>query len=132
MWRCISVECFPQGRKVFSSCTDDHVENHLQTLLNGLTAHQGDLGAAVVADAGGLLSTWTAIHAASESSTGAKTTTQDQKRVARLGLQLELFKNLLTIALNFPRQPEKLPLFMQQSLLEDHPVLPPEPAPPVP
>lgn len=124
------LHCFPQGRAIFGSCTDDKVENHLQTLLNGVTAHQGDLGAPVVADVGGLLSTWTAIYAASESSTGAKTTTEAGKKTARLNLQLELFKNLLTIALNFPRQPEKLPLYMQQSLLEDHPQQPDEPTPP--
>ena len=44
------LECFQQGRAVFGSCTDDHVENHLQTLLNGSTAHQADLGAPVVAE----------------------------------------------------------------------------------
>ncbi len=49
------TECFPQGRTVFGDCTDDAVENHLQTLIVALTAHQADLGAAVVADASGLL-----------------------------------------------------------------------------
>ena len=124
------LQCFPQGRGVFNQCTDDHLENLLQTLLNGVTAHQADLGAPVVADVGGLLSTWLAVYAASESSTGAKTTTQEGKKQARLNLQLELFKNLLTVALNFPRLPEKLPLYMQQSLLEDHPQQPDEPTPP--
>jgi hypothetical protein len=41
----------------------------------------------------------------------------------------ELFLNLLEIAKNFPRQTEKLDLYMQQSLLEDHPAAPPEPPP---
>ncbi len=72
------------------------------------------------------------MYAASETSSGAKTTTEEGKRNARLGLQLELFKNLLTLALNFPRQPEKLDLYMQQSLLEDHPHQPPAPPPPGP
>ena len=125
------TECFPQGRTVFTSCTDDHVENHLQALINGLTAHQAQLGAPVVADAGGLLSTWMSIYGASESSSGAKTTTEAGKKTTRLNLQLELFKNLLTIALNFARQPEKLDLYMRQSLLEDHPRTT-TPAPPAP
>jgi hypothetical protein len=124
------IECFPQGRKVFSACTDDHVDNHLQTMINGVTAHQADLGAAVVTEASGLLTSWNAIYNASEASTGAKVTTQDQKNAARSALQLELFKNLLIIAENFPRQPEKLALYMQQSLLEDHPAQPEEPTPP--
>lgn len=124
------AECFPQGRTVFIKCTDDRVENHLQTLINGLNAHVAQLGAQPAADATGLLSTWLAVYGASESSTAAKTTTQEGKKNARLGLQLELFKNLLTIALNFPRQPAQLALFMQQSLLEDHPAAPaPPPGP---
>lgn len=126
------VECFPQGRGIFNQCTDDLVENHLQTMLNGVTAHQADLGPQVVADAAGLISTWLAIYGASESSTAAKTTTEEGKRAARLGLQKELYFNLLTIGLNFPRQPEKLALYMQQSLLEDHPAQPPVPPPPGP
>ncbi len=69
------------------------------------------------------------MYGASESSTAAKTTTQEGKAAARLNLQLELFKNLLTLALNFPRQPAKLALHLQQSLLED-PAAPPAPPPP--
>lgn len=127
------AECFPQGRAVFSSCTDDMVANHLAAMRNGLMNHQGDLGAPVVGDANGLLSTWTVVYAASESSTGSKTTTEAGKAAARQNLQLELFKNLLTIALNFPRQPDSLALYMQQSLLEDHPQQPPAPpTPPTP
>ena len=38
-----------------------------------------------------------------------------------MNLQLELFKNLLTLGLNFARQPEKLSLYMRQDLLETHP-----------
>lgn len=125
-----ALECFPQGRAIFTSCTDDHLENHLQTLLTGVTAHQADLGVPLVGNVSGLLSTWIAIHAASESATGAKTTTQEGKAQARLNLQLELFYNLLEIAKAFPRQPEKLDLFMQQSLLEDHPTEEPEPPTP--
>ena len=46
-------------------------------------------------------------------------------------MQLELFKNLLTLALNFARQSEQLDLYMQQNLLEDHPQQQP-PTPPGP
>ena len=124
------TECFPQGRKVFSDCTDDKVSAHLQTLIDGVTAHEPDLGAGPVADVNGLLSTWLVVYDASELSTGAKTTTQEAMRMARQNLQLELFKNLLTIALNHPRLPNDLNLFMQQALLLDHPAAAPEPTPP--
>jgi hypothetical protein len=129
------AEGFPQGRKVFSDCTDDKVANHLQTLINGVTAHQAQLGAQVVTDATALLTGWNAVYAPSETASGAKSTTEVAKSAARGALQLELFKNLLTIALNNPRLPEKLDDYMQQSLLEDHPVTPatpPSPPPPGP
>jgi urease gamma subunit len=126
------AECFPQGRSIFTTCTDDHVQTHLQTMLNGVTAHQADLGAQVVSDASGLLSTWITIHAASESSTGAKASTQEARRLARENLQLELFKNLLTLAMNYPRETDKVGVYMQQYLLEDHPAAPEPPTPPAP
>lgn len=73
------VECFPQGRSAFDRCIDDQVENYLQTLLDGLTAHQADLGPQVVGNASGLLSSWMAMYAANESRSGAKTTTEEGK-----------------------------------------------------
>lgn len=42
-----------------------------------------------------------------------------------------LFLNLVKLMEMFPRQPEKLPLYMNQSLLEN-PSSPPPPAPPAP
>lgn len=115
------TNCFPQGRTIFSTCTDDLMSPHLQALSNWLSAHQPDLGPQPANDAGGLLSTWTALYAASESSTAAKASTEEARRAARANLQLELFKNLLAIAAVYARQPEQISLFMQQSLLEDHP-----------
>jgi hypothetical protein len=133
------VECFPHGRKVFSDISDDKLVFELQTLINGVTAHAADLGAPVVAGAEGLLTGWVAVYAPSETATGAKATTQTAKNAARAALQLELFKNLLTIALKFPRQPAQLDVFMQSDLLADHPSAPvsapapaPAPAPPGP
>lgn len=126
------AECFPQGRKVFSDATDDLITNHLQTLINGVAAHTAQLGAPVVTDATALLTAWTAVYTTSESSGGAKATTQAAKNAARAALQLELFKNLLTLALTFPRQPAQLDVYMQQALLEDHPIAPTPPTPPAP
>jgi hypothetical protein len=65
------------------------------------------------------------------SSTGGKTTTQEGKKLARENLQWMLFLCLLKLAEMFPRQPEKLALYMQQHLLEN-PESPEEPEPPVP
>ena len=125
-----TAQCLPQGRTVFSDCTNDTVANHLQTLVNGVTALQAQLGAPVVTEATGLLTAWTAVYTTSESSGGAKRSPEAARKSARENLQLEWFKNLLTLALNFPRQPEQLGLYMQQGLLEDHPIKPAALAPP--
>ena len=116
----VVTECFPFGRTVFAKSTDDCLKGHLESMINGLTAHEADLGADVVAEAGGLLSTWEAVWQASEESSGAKTSTQKDLQAARANLQQELFVNLLLIGVQFPRQPEKLRLYMQQSLLKKH------------
>lgn len=126
------VQCFPHGRSIFSSTTDDEMANHLQTLINGVTALTPPLDLQVQLDAQALLPDWTAVFQPSESATGAKTNTMAGKKAARMALQLELFKNLLTLALSFPRQPDQLDLYMQTSLLEPHTQTPSAPTPPAP
>lgn len=92
----------------------------MQTLVNGVTAHQTDLGAAVLAQATGLLAGWQAVFQNTGNSKGGKSASQADKAAAKDALALELFKNLLTLALNFPGQPEKLDIYMQASLLGPH------------
>lgn len=130
------VECFPLGRTIFSQCTDDRLAQHLEVLLAGVTAHVADLGAPLVAKVQALVDEWESVFGASETAGGAKTTTQEAKRLARENLQLMLFLNLVKLMEMFPRQSAQLDLYMQQSLLEDHPSAPPEeppaPTPPAP
>ena len=80
---------------------------------------------------------WAGVYAASETSSGAVTTSQEGKKMARENLQLMLFLNLLKFGEMFARQPEKLDLYMRQSILEDDDAAPeepptPDPAPPTP
>ena len=128
------TEVFPEGRSVFakSKTTDDVLESKLMALVAALTAKQADLGAPVVTEAMALKTNWAALHLASEEKSGQKTATEKEKRDARADLQLELYFNLIELMKMFPRQPEKLSLYMQQSLLEDHPHAPAEPTPPPP
>jgi len=131
------TQCFPNGRTIFNKCVDDAVDNHLQALINGLTPLAPVMGPETLADAGGLLSTWLGLYAASESTTGAKTTTQAEKAAARAALERQLSINALTIALHFLDQPEMADVYFQQHLLEDHPAgeeeeEPPPPPPPGP
>ena len=133
----ILLEALPNGRNIFNTCRDDQVEVHLQTLLNAATTHSASLAPATVTLATDLKNNWVTIYTASEDSTGSKTVTQEGKKMARENLQLMLFLNLLKIAEMFPRQPEKLSLYMMQHLLEnpsspDEPEPEPEPPPPGP
>lgn len=122
-------EALPQGRTIFQTCRDDQVEVHLQTLLTSATTHQANLAPATLTQATNLKNNWVTIYQASELSTGSKTTTQEGKKLARENLQLMLFLCLLKLAEMFPRQPEKLSLYMMQHLLEN-PSSPEEPEPP--
>lgn len=133
------AECFPEGRSIFSSATDDSLAQHAEALLNAVTAHAADLGAPLVTSVTDLVAEWGAVYAQSESSGGNATTSQEARKLARENLSLMLFLNLLKLAEMFPRQPEKLALYMNQSLLEDRvaeeeepPTPPTPPAPPTP
>ncbi|MBK8094359.1 MAG: hypothetical protein IPK32_20950 [Verrucomicrobiaceae bacterium] len=125
------IEALPEGRTVFGTCRDDQLDSHLGTLLAAAQANAASLAPATVTAATNLKTQWTALYTASEATTGAKTVTQEGKKLARENLQLMLFLNLIKLAEMFPRQPEKLPLYMQQHLLEN-PESPEDPAPPPP
>ncbi len=113
------TEIFKNGRTIFNTCRDDQVENHIDIVRNGVIAHEADLGAPLTAQITTVRDNWMSIYTASESSTAARTTTRADKQAARENLQLMLMLNLLKLATMFPRQPEKLDLYMQQSLLHN-------------
>jgi hypothetical protein len=115
----VLMEALPKGRTIFRTCRDDELVIHLSTLHTAVTAHAADLAPAIVTLANGLKAQWTSIVAACAETTGAKTTTQEGKKLARQNLQLMLFLNLNKLGQMFPRQPEKLPLYMQEHLLRD-------------
>jgi hypothetical protein len=114
------AECFPKGRSVFGSAKDADLAAELQALVNGLTALQPGLGADVLAEANGLVTGWQAVFTGSGTSKGGKASSQADKASAKAALALELFKNLLTLALNFPGQPDQADAYMQGSLLDTH------------
>ena len=128
----IITECLPEGRTVFSRCKDDRVESNLNVLIDGVTAHTAELSAQLVTDATALLTGWLAVYNASETTAGVKSNTIIDKQTARNNLQLEIFRNILTLALAFPDQPEMCDVFMQQSYLYDHPHTTTPPTPPTP
>lgn len=113
------LEIFKNGRNIFNTCRDDQVASQLNVIINGVTAYEADLGAALTAQVTAVRATWMGIYTASENSTASRTATREEKLHARENLQLMLFLNLLQIATMHPRQPEKLNLYMQQSLLKN-------------
>lgn len=115
----VLLEALPKGRTIFSICREDELAIHLSTLHTAVTAHAADLAPAIVTLANSLKAQWTSILAACAETTGAKTTTQEGKKEARQNLQLMLFLNLNKLGQMFARQPEKLPLYMQEHLLRD-------------
>jgi hypothetical protein len=127
----VLMEALPNGRTIFTTCRDDQVGTHVQTLLNAVTTHTASLAPAIVTLATNLKTNWLATYSASETSTGDKTTTEEEKQLARENLQLMLFLNLLKLSEMFPRQPDQLALYMRQDLLEG-PEAPEEPEPPTP
>ncbi len=124
----VILEALPDGRSIFQACRDDQVEAKLEILSQAVTAHQADLVPAIVTLTTALKANWLTVYAASEASTGSKAVTQDGKRMAREGLQEMLYLNLVKLMEMFPRQPEKMPIYMQQHLLEN-PAAPEEPEP---
>ncbi len=124
------TECFPQGLSAFSRTTDGDLAEQLQVVINGVTKLQPPLAASVITDVTALLTGWNTAFSARQTATGGKSSSKDAKLLARAALQLELYKNLLTIGLNFPRQAQALDTYMQQSLLSPHTQSPAAPAPP--
>lgn len=114
-------EAFPEGRTVFGDSADDRLAIHLGRMNDVVIANTAQLPAAIVTLSASLVSNWTSLHSESESASGEKALSEEARRVARAALQLQLYRNLIHLMDLFPRQPEKLAIYMQQHLLEDHP-----------
>jgi hypothetical protein len=123
------LEVFPQGRTYYREGADDQLAQKLNALKDAVDAKAADLGAPIVTAAADLVTNWATIYTSSEEKSGGKTVTESDKRTARENLQLELYFNLIELMKKFPRQPEKLALYMTQSLLEDDESEPEEPTP---
>lgn len=112
------TECFPKGRTAFIDCTDEQLNDKLVQLQSCLTPLAAQVGQTHLDNLGGLISTWTALLAAVKSASAGKTGSESARRAARAALQLELFKNLLTLAVAFPNDVEKAKYYYPQHLLE--------------
>ncbi len=111
---------FPDGRSAVYDTRDDLLTGKLNFLVDGVTTLQPDLGVEVVNQATALRDQWVTLYAASEEASGGKSATEAERRAARREMADVLYVNLSYIMTLIPHEPERLGLYMQQSLLGGH------------
>ena len=114
----ILLECFPQGRSIFSRCKEGEVDDYLQMLAVGLSHHATNLPPELAARVAGLITTWNAIYEAASTAKGTKKTTSLSRKELRTALEAELFKNALMLAILFPDNEAKAAQYCPKYLLE--------------
>ncbi len=113
---------FPQGVQKFTRDTNKgNIINHMNTLINAITAHTTDAGgASVLTEFQNLKTQFDAAHQLQGQKIGithGKRTTRNEAEVAWAD---QLFDNLLTLAKLYKGRPEKLSDFFTQHLFERH------------
>jgi hypothetical protein len=109
------MECFPAGRSIFRDCKDEELNNKLAQLVACLANKTVDAGIKTLAQ--GQLTNWDAIYTAqgdAKDNVNESTDVQDAKRAA---LALQLQKDVLTAALQFPGDFHKCNYYFPQQLL---------------
>lgn len=113
------TECFPDGRGLFGprKCPDIELESRLGQLAASLATWEPQVGAAVVGNVTGLLSSWLAIYQTQGEAMAQRAMTAAQRDEAKAQLQLQLYLNVLELARLFPDQPEKGEFYCPQRYL---------------
>ena len=112
------LQCFPQGRTIFSTSTDEALGKRLGQLVTSITPLSAAVGSTHVTAATGLATTWDTLYGAQGDAKGATSVSAETRAAAMKSLKLELFKNLLTIILNDPEDPDRIDLLCPYNLLE--------------
>ena len=111
------AECFPEGRRIFLQCRNAVRKEKLQALVTALASHTPPLPPAAAASATELLETWTALCEVQGVAKGEKKAVRATCKEMRSALEVELFRNVLTIALLHLGDGSKAPLYFPQELL---------------
>ena len=109
--------CFPEGRRVFHDCKNDDRKSKLQALVNAITAKVPPLPQETLTQATDLLDTWTDIYEAQGTAKQTRKGAAVSVHPLRTALELQLTRNVLTIALYFLCDESKVALYFQQELL---------------
>jgi len=109
------TECFPQGRTVFRSCGDEQLNNHLGQLVACLANKTVDAGIKTLAQA--QLTNWNTIYAAQGTAKDDVNVTAEEREAKRAALEMQLYKNILTVALQYPGDFTKCDYYFPQQYL---------------
>lgn len=123
------VELLPGGLAEFREVGLDLLNARLESLLERLEPHAATIGAADVAALAALQEEWATLRGEQVKKKGVSTDAAGDRRAASDALRGQLFDNLLLIARLEKGRPERIGLYMRQSLLEE-PTTEPEPAAP--
>lgn len=107
------LEFFPAGLTEFHNARDSEVAPLLERLIEAATAHLPELTPTFQE----LSDTWEAVTGEASSRRAKRKTTAEGRADAIQALEIQLTRNLLTLALEFLGQPEKANVFFNSSLL---------------
>lgn len=124
-------EFFPRGLSEYSRATMATAEVLMDRMVTKTTKYQAQLGATLVTEFTTLRTAYTTARAAQLNQKGDVSGAADLRWNTRTALEKQTTTNLMTIAIKYLGQPEKLPLFFNQTLLQE-PATPPAPPAPTP
>lgn len=109
------TECFPQGRSLFRDCRDEQLNNHLGQLVACLANKTVDASIKTLAQA--QLTNWNAIYTAQGTAKDDVNVTAEVRAAKRAALEMQLYKNILTVALEYPGDFAKCDYYFPQQYL---------------
>jgi hypothetical protein len=109
------TECFPQGRTVFHTCKDEELNNKLGQLVACLANKTVEADIKTLAQA--QLTNWNAIYTAQGEAKDDVEVTAESQDAKRAALALQLYKNVLTVALEYPGDFAKCDYYFPQQYL---------------
>ena len=114
----IYQEFYPHGTHEYTRMTKTNASDLIANLKSACQKHAGSLPPAVVSQMESIATEYEIARKAQLDKSASLEGKQDESGDARTALELQLTKNLLTLALDFIGQPDKCHTYFQTSLLE--------------
>jgi hypothetical protein len=124
-------ESFPLGLTEYSNLTKKNADTLLKRFITTLDAHKADFEASLLTEANAKYSTYESLREGQLESKGKVQDEIADSEKKRYGLSVQLYKNLVTLLLLNPEEPEKAKSFFDESFLKkkSNGEQPPAPAP---